>query len=424
MASLTSTDLAICAISTASIAGVIARPFRLPEATWTTVGALLVLLLGLMPLSLAWAALVSGIDVYLFLVGMLLLAEYARREGLFDWLAGFAAQHARGSQHRLFALTYAVGIVVTVFLSNDATAVVLTPAVFATARAVRATPLPYVLVCAFIANAASFVLPISNPANLVVFGPSMPVLTSWLARFGWPSMVAIAMTYGSLWLTQRHALRGSIGLAIEQSSISLGGRIALGGIVLMAVALLLASAGGRELGLPTCVAGTLCAAAIVAVKRESPWPALRTISWSVLPLVASLFVLVFAVRSTGILDAVLPLLQRPSAASASSTSFVAGTLVAIVCNGMNNLPLGLFLGSIANGTRLPDVVVNALLIGVDLGPNLSVTGSLATILWLVVLRREGVEVSGWQFLRLGFVVMFPALLMALIVNVLVAWMAS
>ena len=113
----------------------------------------------------------KGLDVYLFLTGMMLLAEVARETGLFDWLASLAASHARGSPDRLFRLIYAVGIVVTVFLSNDATAVVLTPAVAAVTRACKiAQPLPYLFICALIANAASFVLPISNPANLVIYG--------------------------------------------------------------------------------------------------------------------------------------------------------------------------------------------------------------------------------------------------------------
>ena len=101
---------------------------------------------------------------------MMLLAEVARQEGLFDWLAAQAVRHSRGSAKRLFLIVYVVGTIVTVLLSNDATAVVLTPAVYAATRAAKVEPLPYLFVCAFIANAASFVLPISNPANLVVFG--------------------------------------------------------------------------------------------------------------------------------------------------------------------------------------------------------------------------------------------------------------
>ena len=113
---------------------------------------------------------------------MMLLAEIAREEGLFDWLAAVATSHASGSPRRLFLLIYGVGTVVTIFLSNDATAVVLTPAVAAAVKAAKAKePLPYLLICAFIANAASFVLPISNPANLVIYGSRMPPLAAMAA---------------------------------------------------------------------------------------------------------------------------------------------------------------------------------------------------------------------------------------------------
>ena len=131
-------------------------------------------LLALLPWHDALAAIGKGTDVYLFLTGMMLLAELARREGLFDWLAVYAAEAAKGSPARLFSLVYIVGIAVTSFLSNDATAVVLTPAVYAAAKAAEAKPLPYLFICALIANAASFVLPISNPANLVIYNNHMP----------------------------------------------------------------------------------------------------------------------------------------------------------------------------------------------------------------------------------------------------------
>ena len=107
----------------------------------------------------------AGTSVYCFLAGMMLLAELARQHGVFDWLAALAMEHAQGSQARLFMLVYGIGIVVTLLLSNDATAVLLTPAVLAVVRRAKTSPLPYLFACAFIANAASFVLPISNPAN-------------------------------------------------------------------------------------------------------------------------------------------------------------------------------------------------------------------------------------------------------------------
>ena len=128
----------IWAIAAASTAGVVFRPWKMPEAVWAVSGALLLPLLGLLPWRDVAGAVAKGTDVYLFLVGMMLLAELARREGLFDYAAGVAVMHARGSAHRLFALVYAIGVLVTVLLSNDATAVVLTPAVYAVCKKAEA----------------------------------------------------------------------------------------------------------------------------------------------------------------------------------------------------------------------------------------------------------------------------------------------
>src|ERR1700689_160630 len=177
-------------------AGVIVRPFNVPEAIWAVSGAVLLVAMGLLSPQDALTGVGKGSDVYLFLFGMMLLAEIAREEGLFAWLAAVATSHAKGSARRLFLLTYGVGTIVTIFLSNDATAGVLTPAVAAAVHTARAEqPLPYLLICAFIANAASFVLPISNPANLVIYGSRMPPLLQWLPAYLLPSLVSIAATY-------------------------------------------------------------------------------------------------------------------------------------------------------------------------------------------------------------------------------------
>jgi arsenical pump membrane protein len=369
--------------------------------------------LALLPWMSALQAIRKGTDVYLFLIGMMLLAELARKEGLFDWLAALAVRQARGSPRRLFALVYAVGIVVTVFLSNDATAVVLTPAVYAAAKAAKAEPLPYLFICAFIANAASFVLPISNPANLVVFGSHMPPLLSWLAQFAVPSVLSIGATYVALYQTQRRFLLQEICRDVDLPNLSSGGRLTTCGIAITALALLLASAFDWQLGYPTFIAGAATALAVFLRKREAPWDVLKNISWGVLPLVAGLFVLVEGLDWTGVLGTLSHLLYTAVGESVTASALGAGSIVAVAGNLTNNLPAGLIAGSAAAAANMPHVVIGALLIGVDLGPNLSVTGSLATILWLAALRREGQEVSAWKFLGIGLVVMPPALLLAL-----------
>ncbi len=401
-------------IAAASTAGVICRPLKVPEAVWALGGALLIVCLGLLPLSAAAEGVQKGLDVYLFLTGMMLLAEIARAEGLFDWLAAQATVLARGSSIRLFALVYAVGVVVTVFLSNDATAVVLTPAVAAVTRAAKVErPLPYLLICALIANAASFVLPISNPANLVIFGDRMPPLSQWLPRFAVPSLIAIGVTFIGLRFTQRRALREAVSTTVPIPKLSAAGQIGAVGITIAAVTLLLASALGMSLGLPTCFAGQVTLGAVSIAARSSPWRFVREISWGVLPLVAGLFILVEALDRSGAIRAISNALREATAYAPKLTATGAGLIVAVVSNLINNLPAGLIAGMAVQTAHTTHDVSSAILIGVDLGPNLSVTGSLATILWLAALRREGIEVRSRDFLKVGVLVMPAALFLSL-----------
>jgi arsenical pump membrane protein len=401
-------------IAAAAAAAVIWRPFNLPEAVWPVVGALLLVGLRLISPSEAAAGVAKGADVYLFLFGMMLLAEVAREKGFFNWLAAVATSQAKGSAKRLFLLIYGVGTIVTILLSNDATAVVLTPAVAAAVKAAKAEePLPYLLICAFIANAASFVLPISNPANLVVYGAHMPPLSQWLPSYLLPSTLAIVATYGALRWTQRNALDRQIAKDAPRPALSAAGKTAAFGIAATAVVLLASSALDVRLGLPTALAGAATATIVLLSDRTNPWILLKNISWGILPLVAGLFVLVEALNKTGLIDSLTALLHGGAERSASATASAAGLGIALVSNVINNLPAGLIAGNAAQSAHVADQVTRALLIGVDLGPNLSVTGSLATILWLAALRREGHSVGFGAFLRLGVVVMPPALLLAL-----------
>ena len=400
-------------IAAVATAGVITRPFKWPEAVWAVAGALLLVSLGLLPVHLAIEAIGKGTDVYLFLFGMMLLSEVGRREGLFDWVAVLAVNHAQGSPRKLFLLVYLVGVVITAFLSNDATAVVLTPAVFAAAKKAKTDPLPLLFVCAFIANAASFVLPISNPANIVLYGNHTPALGAWLLRFTLPSLLSIIATYLMLRWTQRGALAGTCEANLEPLELSSSGRVALAGIAVTAAVLLTVSAFDIALGLPTAILGALTALIVLILERKSPLPLIREISWSVLPLVAALFVLVEMLAHTGVITALAHLAQRATQQNELAAAGWAGSLIAIGSNLMNNLPAGLIASSTVMQAHSPERVIDALLIGVDLGPNLSITGSLATILWLSAIRREGEDVSFMKFLKVGTLVMLPALVLAL-----------
>jgi arsenical pump membrane protein len=390
------------------------RPRRIPEYVWAVAGAGLLVLFRLLPLPAAWSAVRSGTDVYLFLAGMMLLAELARNHGVFDWLAAEAMDHARGSQMRLFMLVYGIGIVVTALLSNDATAVLLTPAVLAVVRRAKTSPLPYLFACAFIANAASFVLPISNPANLVVFDGRLPALMEWLRIFLLPSVASIGMTFLVLWWHSRKDLHPPLCDGAAPATLDARGRRAAVGILLAASALLVTSALSGPVGPATLVAGVLAMFFVARTDGHVMAAALRSVSWSVIPLVAGLFAIVAALQRVGALAISAHALKAaaawPHIVGFSAIAFGFG----IAANAINNLPLGLIGATavvVAQSTR---ALHAAVLLGIDLGPNLSVTGSLATILWLIAMRRENIEVTGWRFLRVGVLVMSPALFLAVL----------
>jgi len=214
-------------------------------------------------------------------------------------------------------------------------------------------------------------------------------------------------------LTQRNALKQKIETNILIPILSEGGRTAIFGIVGTAVILLVASALNIQLGFPTAVTGIITSGIVIIRARKNPWIVVKDVSWSVLPLVAGLFVLVEALSKTGVIQVLNILLHQNAQNAVNQTAWGTGIVIAFACNLMNNLPVGLITGSVIQGGHIPDIIKSSALIGVDLGPNLSITGSLATILWLVALRREGQSVSAWAFLKLGFLIMTVALLFTL-----------
>ena len=410
----TAPNLAIWTIAAIATAGVILRPGRVPQAAWALAGAAALVVTGLLPFPSALRGLAESVDVVLFLAGMMLLSELARREGLFDTLAGWAVRHADGSAPRLFTLIYGVGVLVTVFLSNDATAVVLTPAVCVAARRAKAAhPLPYLFACAFVANAASFVLPIANPANLVVFGTHLPPLDAWCRRFALPSIAAVVATWALLRWAMRARLREPLERVDEVPPLDFTGLLAAVGVAGVVLAMLVASALGAALGLPTLVATLLAVGGVQWAKRESPLPLLEHVAWNVLAMVAGLFVIVAGLVRTGLVGAVAEALRDLAGHSPHAAAWAAGIVTGVGGNLLNNLPAGLLAGMAVNAGPVDDAVRSAVAVGIDLGPNLSITGSLATILWLAAIRREGEHVSGLEFLKMGAIVMPLALLVTL-----------
>ncbi len=378
------------------------RPFRVNEAWWACGGALLLVLLHALSPQQAGGALARGIDVYLFLSGMMALAEFAREEGAFDWLAALTVRAAGGSRPKLLALVYGAGIVTTAFLSNDATIVVLTPAVLAAlahAEIADGPALPYVFACALVANAASTLLPIANPSNLLFFADGMPPLGAWLASFALASVAAVALTYGALALVFRRDLRAPF--AVGDDSPPRPRALAFAVLGVSALALVLTASRSGPLGAVTFALGL--AAALLAATRErgAPLAIARSVAWPVVALTAGLFVLVEALDVAGAASFPRALFAWAAHQAEPLAKLGIAFAAATASNAVNNLPVGLELGKYVGAAHPPAQLSAAALMGVNVGPNFSANGSLATVLWLAILRRANVAVSPLTFAAVG-----------------------
>jgi arsenical pump membrane protein len=181
----------------------------------------------------------------------------------------------------------------------------------------------------------------------------------------------------------------------------------------MVLVLLSASALNWDLGLPTLAVAMVVTLVVSLKTKSSPFHLAREISWTTLALVAGLFVMVDAVSSIGAMQKTQAWLAWAESLAPSVGALVTGFTVGVVNNLINNLPLGLIAGSTLAAAHAKGLLASAVLIGVDLGPNLSITGSLATILWLIALRKEKLDVSFWSFLKVGVIAMPAALLVSL-----------
>ena len=380
------------------------------ETWWAAGGAAALVLTGALSPRAAETALARGVDVYLFLIGMMALAEFARVEGVFDWIAARAVRAARGSRARLLLLVYVAGIATTALLSNDATIVVLTPAVLAALACTDAAPDAYVFACALIANAASFLLPISNPSNLLFFADGMPPLGAWLVSFGLASIASIVATYIVLRLIFAHDVTAPLVVRAAATAKPRVRAIAMLGIATLA--LIATSSYSGPLGMTAFALGVFAALIAATRERGAPSTIARAIAWPIVALTAALFVLVEALDVAGAGSLSRALFVWAEHVGGPLANLAVAGAAAVASNLANNLPVGLELGKYVGGAHPPAALNAAALVGVNVGPNCTVNGSLATLLWLSILRRSGVRIGALRFAAVGLLATPAALIAA------------
>ena len=398
----------------ATLVTAIARPPWLPEAVVAIVLAAGLVAIGAVSVDRAREAVDHLATTIGFLAALLLLADGCRREGLFRALGSLMARGAGNSPRRLLALVFAVASGVTIALGLDPTIVLLTPVVLATATYLRMSPEPDVFATAHLANSASLLLPVSNLTNLLVFDLTSLTFTHFALLMLLPTLGAI----GVEWFVLNRFFAAELGRPSEQESetaVPHFSRLALGVLGATLVGFIV----GSLFGVPPlwiAAAGAVAITVPALVRRsEGPIAVVRALEPSFLGFVLGLGVIVVAASDNGLGTTVRTVL--PGGTSLPALLGIAG-ISALLANLVNNLPAILVVGPVAAASG--NAAVAAALLGVNIGPNLTYTGSLATLLWRRLLRAEDVDVNLGEFLRLG-VLTVPA---ALVLSTLLLWSAG
>lgn len=411
-------DIALSAvILIVTLALILTRPRNVSEALAASLGGVCVLALGLVSVSEAFDILRDTSNVLIFLVGMMAVSGVAERAGFFEWAGGLAIRAGRGSVFRLYCAVFVIGTLVTITLSLDATAIVLTPVVFGITRTLGIKPLPFMFACCYTANTGSLLLPISNLTNLLVYEAFSMKLLQFAAIMALPALFAIltnALIF--VWLF-RTDIRG-VYVQVDESFVAEDGpffRFATGALIAVLASIALASFVDIPIGL-VALGGALIAT-LIGWQRGwiSPRQVSDSVSWRLLPLVIGLFLVVRGVENAGfeILAQRAFLWTAPGDGFLQILAVAAGT--ALGSNLINNVPMTVVTINdltplLADGS-LSETTAYAALIGTNVGPNLTVVGSLATLIWLGIIRGRGLIVTARDYLMVGLITT-PAILVS------------
>lgn len=414
-----------------TVALVIWRPLGLGAARAAMIGAALALGLGqvhLDDLPRIWEA---TWNATLTLVALIVLSLLLDAAGFFRWAALHVARWGGGHGLRLLTLMVVFSALVAALFANDGGVLILTPIVLELAgllKLARAATVAFALSVGFVVDAASLPLTISNLTNIIA-ADAFGIAFHRYAHIMVPVNLAVVLAclgvlisvYGRT-LPRRYDLHDlpEPGQAIRSWGVFRTGWLVMP--MLLSGAFL---AERLHLPLSAVVGVAACAVWVVAARSQhvGSREVLRAAPWNVVGFSLAMYTAVYSLRGAGITGEYGAWLAQTAQHGTLSGVLASGLSVAGLSAGLNNLPalLTAILGIQEGGLNGParDALVYGAVVGADIGPKLTPIGSLATLLWLHVLRGREVHVGWGEYLKAGLILTPPVLLVGLLALALV-----